>query len=137
MAYSEQIIPAQAGTRRAYLLKTFNGELEVYTKKLAKFAEDLAKDPAYALRWADEQFLNAAKVSVAQQMIHCLEHCQDASDITNTLNSNIMSKARYLYNKSTSTSSNLLEECVVAAAADALEKFNFSNELDNLDTARL
>lgn len=137
MAYSDKAIVPQEGTRRAYLLKVFNNELAWNTVELTKFAESIKKDPVQAMRWADGQYLHAAKVSVAQQMVHCLEHCQDTSDITDTLKSNIMGKARYMYNKSTSTSGNLMEECLVAAACEALDKFNFDSEPDNLDTSRL
>jgi hypothetical protein len=132
MAYSKEVIIDVPGTSRAKLKKYFLEELQSNQEQLEKFTLELTSNPAYHARWADKMFMFAAKIEVAHQAVELLNHRRNAADIREQLQENIVNAARYMYNKSTSPSSNYMSECSMSARCEALERFQYIDDLDKV-----
>jgi len=130
MSYSKEVIVPKAGTRRATMLMSFRSDVEAADQTIAKFTKGMAEDPVYTLQWAADSFNAAAKRDVANQVICLLERVEDVEGLRIILLEGVMNKAQYINNKSTSTCSNFMEECVLAARTEAYDCFKYVKTLD-------
>jgi hypothetical protein len=119
--YVETEIVAEAGSKRAALVKHFTEKKAVALERIEKFREEMGTHPAKALEWADNIFEATAVKEVCDMVLYMLKHYSDISDITKSLQSSMRDKARYINNKSTSTCSNFMKECLLSQVVQALE----------------
>ena len=126
---STPIVPVK-GSIRELLLKNWQYELESAQAGLKKFAEEVQENPEHTMRWGDKVFMYAARVGVAKQMLELLVRFQDMDDIQNVLKENVLNGAEYIYNKSTSPSSNYMADCSLSVRAEALSKLRYVEDLD-------
>jgi CHASE3 domain sensor protein len=110
------------------LLKSFQRQAQAAQARMDKFAEDFAKDPAYALSWSNDTFKIAAELKILQQIIAALgedgEGCTQA-DIQSTMMDRVLHKSKYPA-QSTSPTSNLIEQYELAACAEILSGLQYS-----------
>lgn len=128
--YSKEVIVAAEGSTRAGFMRSFQFNFEVAEAALEKFSNNVTDDPVHTLSWATDAFNAAAKRDVALQVIHLLQHSLDIKTIQTVLLDGIVNKAHYINNKSTSTCSNYMEECMLAARVEAYERFKHETTLD-------
>lgn len=106
-------------------LRYFLGDEENYARELAKFQENLAKHPTYALSWSGSLFAAAAAHEVAKEVRGWFEAGADMADVTDEALKQAMRGARNLGNsRSTSTTSNLVDDCKANAWARAYERLS-------------
>jgi hypothetical protein len=113
-------------------LKKFTAQAEQAQAQIDKFQAELSKDPAYALGWGLTAFQSAARLKVAQMLVHALTKREGETVCTiaqarETLMDRVMSKARYPA-QSTSPTSNLMEQYEAAAYAEALDELKYISE---------
>lgn len=95
-------------------------------KAMAEFSKRLAENPASAMSWADSAFEAAAKVQVFRQVADLVAENAQMTDeelverLTKAIKNEVMRGARFP-SRSTSTSSNMMATCLLAAWADAGE----------------
>lgn len=98
---------------------------------IKKFVESFANNnAAYVLSWSANTFVRAAELSFAKQLLGLITGLRDtgltSDEILEKLKEftldTITSKARNDANKSTSVTSNYMDDCVAAAAAKFLER---------------
>jgi hypothetical protein len=87
--------------------------------KIAKFQDELIKDPAYALSWSNGAFQSAARLRVAKMMADAFTDGWTVQDARDTLMDRVMHKSKYPA-QSTSPTSNLIEQYELAAYAEFL-----------------
>lgn len=114
---------------REVIAKHYNEVLEFRTRQLKEFAEKLVKAPAHEMSWADNTFMHAAHISVAQQVLSMLDPKDlyfsglDDAKLLKTaieyMHEGVINKAQYAYNKSTSVSGSYMQECMMAAQTEA------------------
>jgi len=110
----------------AKLLTRFQSQVDSTQAKLDKFAEDFAKDPAYALSWGNDTFANAARLRVLKQIVAALEEgTATADNIRDTMMDRILHKSKYPA-QSTSPTSNLIEQYELAACAEILSDMKYA-----------
>ena len=107
------------------LLKRFQNHAAATQSRLDKFAQDFAKDPAYALSWGNDTFKDAAQLRIYKQIIAALM-AGDATleNIRSTMMDRILHKSKYPP-QSTSPTSNLIEQYELAAYADILSDLEY------------
>lgn len=109
------------------LLKRFQSQVESCQSRLDKFAQDFAKDPAYALSWGNETFSAAAKMRVLKQIVAALEDGTATLDnIRSTMMDRVLHRSKYPP-QSTSPTSNLIEQYELAACAEILSDLEYIN----------
>lgn len=89
-------------------------------KQIDKFREDIASDAAHALSWGDAVFQAAARVKVINQMTAAAATGMTTERLTATVMQIMTTKARYPSHSSSQTS-NLMDQCELAAYAEILE----------------
>jgi hypothetical protein len=94
-----------------------------------KFAESFAKDPTYALSWANDVFKNAARLKVAQKLVNAFTEREGDTVCTieqarESCLQHVMNKARYPA-QSTDPTANLMEQFEAAAYAEALDEMEY------------
>jgi len=105
-------------------LKKFTKIAANSRKQIDIFRDDLANDPARALIWGTSAFEHAARISVAEMLIYCFTEREGEPTFTieqarKTLLDRVINKSLYPA-RSTSPTSNLMEQCESAACAEAL-----------------
>lgn len=101
-----------------------DAEIDAARSNIAKFKTDLDKDAAYALQWADSTFQTAAALKVWSQLKAYVDG--DKFNIWNAasfVRDNTRRAARYP-SRSTSVSTNLIEDCIGVEWAEADELFS-------------
>jgi hypothetical protein len=118
----------------ANALKHFTEKAAHAQTQCDKFAKSFAEDPAFALTWGNSVFQHAARLRVAQMMVHAFTQRDGETMCTldqarDTCLDRVMNKARYPA-QSTSPTSNLIEQFEAAAYAEALDelKYMFNKE---------
>ena len=104
---------------KANLAARFQRTVDVETAKIAKFQEELAKDPAYALSWSNDVFQSAARLKVAKMLADAFSSGCTVEDIRDMLMDRVMHKSIYP-TQSTSPTSNLIEQYELSAHAKFL-----------------
>jgi hypothetical protein len=107
-------------------LKKFTAMAQQAQAQCDKFAAEFAKDPAHALSWSNGVFQEAARLKIAQMMVHAFTPREDGVILTvagarEVCLSRVMNKARWPA-QSTSPTSNLMEQFEAAAYAEALDE---------------
>jgi alanyl-tRNA synthetase len=105
--------------RFAYALRRAVSLVEQEANEVEKFANELRKNPTYALSWSKGLFEMTAKAAVARQMIHWFNHGGTYSGWVEEATKEALRKARSP-SMSTSPTSNLMETYIAAAWADAV-----------------
>jgi hypothetical protein len=105
--------------RFAYALRRAVSLVEQQTNEVEKFANELRKNPTYALSWSKGLFEMTAKAEVARQMIHWFNQGGTFSGWVEEATKEALRKARSP-SMSTSPTSNLMETYIAAAWADAV-----------------
>jgi hypothetical protein len=108
--------------KREFYVGHVNSGLEGAKRKIAKFAADVVENPEHAMTWSDDTFTTAAKHTMYTRIAQGLgrEECT-LQMVYDTLQSEFLSKARYINNRSTSTGSNRMADCTVSVLAEELE----------------
>lgn len=119
--YVEQEIVAEKGSQRAALVRHFTEMNHVATAQIQKFCADMGTNPGRALEWGDQVFDATARKEVSSTVLYMLKHYTEFRDITQSLQSSMRDKARYVNNKSTSVSGNFLKENLLSHITLALE----------------
>ena len=111
------------------LLRRFQNQVDGLQSHLDKFAEDFARDPAYALSWSNDTFAAAAKLRILRQIITAIQQdtSVDADSIRATMMDRVLHKSRYPA-QSTSPTSNLIEQYELAACAYVLSNLQYVTE---------
>lgn len=107
-------------------LKRFTSMAQRAQAQCDKFAAEFAKDPAYALSWGNSVFQEAARLKIAQMMVHAFTEREDGVILSveaarEVCLERVMNKARWPA-QSTSPTSNLMEQYEAAAYAEALDE---------------
>ncbi len=89
--------------------------------ELAEWTEKLAKDPSYALDWGMTAFKAAADIKVLSMVAYYFSMGLDVSDIRTEFDKEVYRGASFPC-RSTSPTSNLMEQEIVAAYARAIRK---------------
>lgn len=119
--YVEKEIVPEPGSKRAQLADYFSAQAMAATGRIEQFIADMQASPVRAMEWADKIFEATASKDVADMMLYMLKHYSDLDDIKKSVQGSMRDKARYINNKSTSTCSNFLKECLLAQTVAALE----------------
>ena len=107
-------------TVRGQLIEYFDTKRQTAVAYIDKFRNDMAKDPLRTMEWADTTFEAVAVREVSDMIVYMLKHYTDLDDVVKSMESSVREKARYINNKSTSVSSNLMKECMLAQVTQAL-----------------
>ena len=93
---------------------------------LDEFADKLkGNEPAYALSWGANQFINAAEFEFAMGWLEFFNSEEPTSTVEvflATLQREVLDKACYVSNKSSSVMSNYMDDCVLEVKARFLSK---------------
>ncbi|NJO58772.1 MAG: hypothetical protein HC836_10620 [Richelia sp. RM2_1_2] len=103
--------------------------VESAERNIALFAGKLTDNPAYSMAWADSVFSSAADLELGKQILKLIEvfKTKDLADndivahLRTTIQDQINCSARRAANKSTSMSSNYMDDCRMAANAKVIE----------------
>lgn len=107
------------------LITRFFNQASTCQKRLDKFTESFAKDPAYALSWGTDAFQAAAKLRVLKQILTALDEGNaTAENIRSTMMDRVLHKSKYPA-QSTSPTSNLIEQYELAACAEILADLEY------------
>ena len=111
----------------AYIVSNLESSLASNQARIAKFAVEVQENPAHAMTWAMDTFSAAAEIKVQTEVINTLKDgCSLAAAIEHC-NQRVLWGARNPA-RSTSVTSNLLEqEMVVAYAKTAEQLARYSN----------
>lgn len=120
--YSADPINIHADTRRAVLHDHYMGKIEMAERKMNEFKAKLDSEPLQAMTWADGLYEAVARKSIAQMVIYLLEHFTELDEVVESLADSVITKARYINNKSTSVSSNYMAENMLAEVTQAYEE---------------
>jgi hypothetical protein len=103
----------------ALVHRKYVNELDYCKARLAKFKENIDKDPAHAFEWSNEYFQVAANYKVASIIVGCMEGTGfELRSLQDHLLGFVLHGARYP-SQSTSPTSNLYEQCKLAAFTEA------------------
>lgn len=107
-------------------LDIFNRMSEQATTDLAKFSKSFGDDPCHALKWSLSAFEAAAKLEVAKSLIWSFTPRVDWAPVTvaqatKQIENQLLNAARYPA-WSTSPTSNLIDQCRLAALTEALDQ---------------
>lgn len=105
--------------RFAYALRRAVSLVEQEANEIEKFANELRKNPTYALSWSKGLFEMTAKASVAREMINWFNRGGTFSGWVEEATKEALRKARSP-SMSTSPTSNLMGTYIAAAWADAV-----------------
>lgn len=107
----------------AEAIKALKNSISIIDERLEKFQQDFAKNPTYALEWSQQTFKDAAAQRVFNKVLALLENDEvDGVDgVVIELKSDIIFMASHITNKSTSATSNLLDEAKLEATVEALK----------------
>lgn len=111
--------------------RKYTDEVEYCKSRLAKFKENIDTDPAHAFEWSNEYFQVAANHKVASIIAGAI--VSDGADLRSLqehLLGYVLHGARYPA-QSTSPTSNLYEQCKLAAFTEAYK--TLSGYLDGLE----
>jgi len=118
-------------TVRQIIANHFTRKLESAEKILQKFKEGVEQDPEYQLNWADNAFRATAEIVVGRQVLHLIDDNtfefnfmgdeRLVQEVSNVLLGNIVNKAKNIDNKSTSVSSNFMQDCLLASRTEAYD----------------
>jgi hypothetical protein len=110
--------------------RKYVNEVEYCKARMAKFKENLDKDPAHAFEWSGEYFQVAANYKVASIIVASMEgEGIDLRSLQEYLLGFVLHGARYP-SQSTSPTTNLFEQCKLAAFTEAYR--NLSGYLEGL-----
>ncbi|MDE3023106.1 MAG: hypothetical protein KGI54_14870 [Pseudomonadota bacterium] len=104
-------------------LNRINARIEQAKKALEKFNAEVLVDPAYAFAWADSTFMNAARVQIYSEIKYSLENDVSCEKVKQNFVDFIMREAMSINSKSTSQCANIMKECKIAVASEAIEMF--------------
>lgn len=117
---SKQAHTVTAEKQREGLLFLLRSQIESYRKRLTLFGEAIAKDAQSALEWSQDDFRDAARLSVALIVVKHLEADMPLADILSVATREAMRGALYPQH-STSAPSNYAIQCKTAAWAHHAE----------------
>lgn len=107
------------------IVRKLTGKAETARTQLDKFVEEIkSDDPARAFAWSRSQFKYAAELSLATEWLTFFK--QEFNEIDpvemykESLQSFIVGKAAGASNKSTSVTSNYMDDCLLQVAAEFL-----------------
>lgn len=111
-----------------YALRTLSNLIESAQTTLDTFQEELPKNPAYALKWADKVFTAAAQKDVCSTLIHRINNAVDRGEadiqgLTIQYIQGQVTRGAMYPTRSTSPSSNMVEQETLSAYARLLERF--------------
>lgn len=106
----------------AQIVHMLTAKLECAQDSLAKFQAQLQENPVYALSWSQEKFLDAAWVRLATEMLAALgeDKGETAALVAREMQRRVLAAARSPA-RSSSVTSNLMEQAQAQAAAELLE----------------
>jgi len=121
-----------ATIKLARLEKNLDDAVEQGQRILAKWAENFAQDPVYALNWSNNTFEVAADVDIAQKALMQIADSkakganadQVVKELRNLLTAKVLTDAQYVPS-SDNVTSNLMDAEKIAAAACLLEKLTW------------
>lgn len=119
--FVEEEIVAEAGSKRANLVKHFEGTRKVALERIEKFSKEMLENPFRAMEWADSVFEATAIKEVADAVLYMLKHYTTLLDVHELLYQMMRDKARYINNKSTSVCGNHLKESMLSQTTLAME----------------
>ncbi len=126
---TQEVFVVIGGSQRDHTIRRFKMVIEGALSQLAKFSEDVIKEPQHAFEWSDKSFEDAAKLRVYQQAIYMLETGESLKNIRENYYDNIINNTMYV-GHSTSVTSNLLKDCHVAQYAEMLQFFRKVKDLE-------
>ena len=101
--------------------------LDVARSNIKTFTDELAKNPAHAMEWSDAAFKAAAKIAVLTQVEEVLAEPDSAVSLENvrdSLHDRFMHSTRYIDNRSSSPSTNRMNDCCVSVLSEELKDLN-------------
>lgn len=98
-------------------IRKANYTIESYGVTRDKFIQRLMEYPSDALSWSVSLFEAAADFELAQNILHYYAEGLSHEDLKKQMLEDVISKARYSANKSTSPTSNLMADCHLQAKA--------------------
>ena len=105
--------------RRLEILKN---RIVTAKKTLEQFKERLDKHPVYAFEWARDAFYAAVEIDLLEEIIPILEEGKRTPEqIAESLQKDLMNKARSCGNRSTSQTSNLVDDYRIEVLAQTIE----------------
>lgn len=122
-------MPVKHQFTEAHLRKFCNAEVEYAEDKIKAFKEQLDKNPAYAMTWADEVFEAAGKLDAYKQILNWMAPTDDedvkpveVERILEFVQAEVISRAGGSLSCSTSPSANLMQKASMQAYARLLHK---------------
>lgn len=106
------------------LTRHLQGMVDSADRELAKFAANVAGDPAHAFRWGDDAMKAAATRKIALEVIAAMAHPHsDLHTLEQGLVETLTNRAKYP-ERSTSPCSNLMHQNETSAIAQVIEAIN-------------
>lgn len=119
--FSEECIAVVPGSIRDKLTEHYQYRTTAAKGVIAEFQTALTNDPIHAVKWADKVFVAAGELEAASAVLSMLKHYTEMDEIVDSLQATVLNKARYVNGKSTSVSSNFMQDNVLAAFVEAFE----------------
>ena len=120
---------AARGQEIEWVRRRIRDERDRAKEALDGFAAELAKDPVYQLGWAEAAYDNAGTYHVLSQVVAALDGGCSAKDALDTVTREALRGARSPQ-RSTSATSNRLEQAKTAAYAEAIERLEYLAKLE-------
>lgn len=98
----------------AYIIRHALRVVSTKEEEIEKFNESMKSDPIYALSWGITQYVGFAKIRVMEELLRHFEYGCTFDDWKNYAIEQALRGARYPA-RSTSTTSNLMEQCITEA----------------------
>lgn len=115
----------EADRKLGWALRHFLRDEQAWAEAQEKFTKSLAQHPTYALQWSGSLFEAAATYEVAREVRTWFEAGVDVADMIDHLLKETLRGARNLGNgRSTSNTSNLVDDVKTAAFAKAYERLS-------------
>ena len=113
--------------RQKTVIEEFNYKVTFNNHELEKFKVEFAKNPAYAMKWAEGVFKLAAENEIYAKILKCFEINGVKKSVVDSLikqfTSEVMQEIRYP-TRSTSPTSNLMAQAEATVKSELIEELS-------------
>lgn len=103
------------------MLSRAYGDIEDLAKTKKRFDEKFEFGPIYAMQWSGDLFEFSAKAALANELINMFDHGSSKASIIRAIVSDLKRRSLNLTSRSTSPTSNLIDDAMIQAHAKFLD----------------
>lgn len=113
---------------RAKLTNHVKETIAKHEANVKQFAKEVVEKPEYTLKWSGDIFKSAVTITFYKQILEALNNPEtELEAIIKYVQNDIISRATYIYNKSTSTVANYIEEWQLSVRAQFIDNLVFNS----------